>query len=58
VRVYHGDKVRARISAFLLFRHVVLVHSFSQEHAWLEDYQSFLALLGKDGGTFIGKRAG
>ncbi len=41
---------------------LMLVHSFSQEHVWLEDYRSFLALFSKDGGTdtvtFIGKRGG
>jgi len=41
---------------------MMLVHSFSQEHAWLSDYHSFLAIFGKEGGcnmvTFIGEKAG
>jgi len=40
----------------------MLVHSFSEEYAWLEDYQAFLALFGKAGGansvTFAGKKSG
>jgi len=41
---------------------LMLVHSFSEEHAWLEDYQAFLALFGKAGGansvTFTGEKLG
>lgn len=29
---------------------MMLVHSFSREHKWFEDYQAFLGLFGKDGG--------
>jgi len=41
---------------------LILEHSFSEEHVWLEDYQAFLALFGKGGGansvTFAGKKSG
>ncbi|MFQ5486021.1 MAG: hypothetical protein ACE5DO_11905 [Desulfobacterales bacterium] len=41
---------------------LMLVHSFSHEHAWLEDYQAFLALFGKGGEansvTYAGKKNG
>jgi len=41
---------------------LMLVHSFSEDHTWLEDYQAFLSLFGKEGGvnsvTFAGKKLG
>ena len=41
---------------------VMLVHSFSQEHKWFEDYQAFIGLFGKsaepDSVTYIGRRNG
>jgi hypothetical protein len=30
---------------------IMLVHSFSRDHAWLEDYQAFLGLYGVKGGA-------
>ncbi len=30
---------------------VMIVHSFSSEHSWLDDYQAFLALFDKKGGV-------
>ena len=41
---------------------VMLVHSFSQEHKWFEDYQAFVGLFGKsaepDSATYFGFRDG
>ena len=41
---------------------LMLVHSFSQQHEWFEDYQQFLALFGQTGTpnsvTGLGKRNG
>ena len=41
---------------------IMLVHSFSQEHAWFEDYQAFLKLFDKRGApdsiTYVGERNG
>ena len=41
---------------------LMLVHSFSQENAWFEDYQAFLNLFGKSGApnsvTHVGERNG
>ena len=41
---------------------MMLVHSFSQEHIWFEDYQAFINLFGKSGTpnsiTHVGERNG
>ena len=41
---------------------VMLVHSFSQEHAWFEDYNEFLGLFDRaaepDSVTFVGEKGG
>ena len=41
---------------------VMLVHSFSEEHRWFEDYQAFIGLFGKtaepDSVTYIGRKHG
>jgi hypothetical protein len=41
---------------------IMLVHSFSQDHAWLEDYNEFLGLFDKtatpDSVTFVGQKNG
>ncbi|NQW24002.1 MAG: hypothetical protein HQ475_11210 [SAR202 cluster bacterium] len=41
---------------------VMLVHSFSQEHAWFEDYKAFVSLFGKSAEpnsvSYIGRRNG
>ena len=41
---------------------MMMVHSFSQEHLWFEDYQAFLNLFGKSGApdsiTHVGERNG
>ncbi len=41
---------------------MMMVHSFSQEHEWFEDYQAFLNLFGKSGApnsiTHVGERNG
>ena len=41
---------------------MMMVHSFSQEHVWFEDYQAFLDLFGKSGApnsiTHVGERYG
>ncbi len=42
--VIEAQRFRARFA-------VMIVHSFSSHHAWLDDYQAFLALFGKKGGV-------
>jgi len=41
---------------------LMLVHSFSQDHMWFEDYQDFVGLFGKsaapDSVTYIGRKSG
>ena len=41
---------------------IMMVHSFSQEHVWFEDYQAFLNLFGESGApnsiTHVGERNG
>ena len=41
---------------------IMLVHSFSQEHKWFEDYQAFIGLFGKSSEpnsvTYIGRKNG
>ena len=41
--VIEAQRFRARFA-------VMIVHSFSPHHAWLDDYQAFLALFAKEGG--------
>jgi hypothetical protein len=59
-----GSIISALIEAerFSATSALMLVHSFSEEHAWLEDYKAFLALFAKAGGansvTFAGKKSG
>ncbi len=40
--VIEAQRFRARFA-------VMIVHSFSSHHAWLDDYQTFLSLFGKEG---------
>ncbi len=42
--VIEAQRFRARFA-------VMIVHSFSSHHAWLDDYQAFLALFDKKGGV-------
>jgi len=42
--VIEAQRFRARFA-------VMIVHSFSSQHSWLDDYQAFLALFDKKGGV-------
>ena len=42
--VIEAQRFRARFA-------VMIVHSFSPHHSWLDDYQEFLALFDKKGGV-------